>query len=75
MSIALVEQKLHEIPECYMGEIMEFLLKIQKREELSDKAGGAENARKKNRSRMPGTLKGKFWMSPDFDEPLEDFSE
>lgn len=28
-----------------------------------------------NCSRTPGTLKGKFWMSPDFDEPLEDFSE
>ncbi len=23
----------------------------------------------------PGLLKGRIWMSPDFDEPLEDFKE
>lgn len=25
--------------------------------------------------RRAGSLAGKIWMSPDFDEPLEDFSE
>lgn len=25
--------------------------------------------------RVPGMLKGKMWMSPDFDEPLEDFKD
>ncbi len=25
--------------------------------------------------RKPGMLKGKMWMSPDFDEPLEDFKD
>ncbi|GEO09832.1 type II toxin-antitoxin system VapB family antitoxin [Segetibacter aerophilus] len=25
--------------------------------------------------RIPGLFKGKMWMSPDFDEPLEDFKD
>jgi prevent-host-death family protein len=25
--------------------------------------------------RIGGTLKGKIWMAPDFDEPLEDFKD
>jgi len=25
--------------------------------------------------RVPGTMKGQIWMSPDFDEPLEDFKD
>jgi hypothetical protein len=25
--------------------------------------------------RVPGLFKGKMWMSPDFDEPLEDFKD
>jgi prevent-host-death family protein len=25
--------------------------------------------------RVPGTAKGQIWMSPDFDEPLEDFED
>lgn len=27
------------------------------------------------RKRLLGALKGRIWMSPDFDEPLEDFKE
>ena len=28
-----------------------------------------------NAKRVPGLLKGKIWLSPDFDAPLEDFKE
>lgn len=29
----------------------------------------------KPKRRRAGTAKGNFWMSPDFNEPLEDFAE
>lgn len=29
----------------------------------------------KRKRRRAGTAKGNFWMSPDFNEPLEDFAE
>lgn len=37
----------------------------------------SENLTKKeeNPKREAGTLKGKIWMSDDFDEPLEDFKD
>ncbi|MCW3111851.1 MAG: hypothetical protein JWR18_247 [Segetibacter sp.] len=28
-----------------------------------------------NEKKLFGTFKGKMWMSPDFDEPLEDFKD
>ena len=34
-----------------------------------------ETVKKTAKNRTPGLLKGKMWMSPDFDEPLEDFKE
>ncbi|SFQ33175.1 type II toxin-antitoxin system VapB family antitoxin [Parafilimonas terrae] len=30
---------------------------------------------KPNRDKIIGAFKGKVWMSPDFDEPLEDFKD
>jgi len=34
-----------------------------------------ETIKKTAKKRIPGLLKGKIWMSQDFDEPLEDFKE
>ena len=35
----------------------------------------AQSNGEKPKRRRAGTAKGNFWMSPDFDEPLEDFKE
>ena len=43
------------------------------------KKGQQENIVNKADGNLPesgfGCMKGKIWMSPDFDEPLEDFKE
>jgi len=33
------------------------------------------NDKRKSRKELFGKYKGQIWMSPDFDEPLEDFKE
>ena len=37
--------------------------------------GGASEQVPKRRRRQAGTAKGEAWMSPDFNEPLEEFAE
>jgi hypothetical protein len=34
-----------------------------------------ETTKKIAKKRIPGLLKGKIWMSPDFNEPIGDFKE
>ncbi|MBP6820064.1 MAG: DUF2281 domain-containing protein [Acidobacteria bacterium] len=36
---------------------------------------GVQPNGEKPKRRRAGTAKGNFWMSPDFNEPLEDFKE
>lgn len=73
MPIAAIQEKLKSIPEEYMGEIYEYIelleYKIMYKKQF-------EEQKKRFPNRRAGILKDPdFYMSPDFDEPLEDFKE
>ena len=73
MPLTEVQEKLKKIPEEYQLEVSNYL------ELLEDKIlykKQNESSKKKFPNRHPGILKDpNFYMSPDFDEPLEDFKE
>ena len=63
-------ENLEKLPEALKQEVLhytEFLVEKYGLEKLE-----AETPKKK---REAGILKGKIWMSDDFDEPLEDFKD
>lgn len=73
MPLAAVQEKLKTIPDEYLDdvynylELLEYKILYKKQNELPHK---------KFPNRRPGILKDpSFYMSPDFDEPLEDFKE
>ena len=68
MTTSIIEQKLASIPNEYLGEVATFLDYLSYRIERSQKQ--ADSAK-----RTPGILKGKIYMSDDFDAPLDDFKE
>ncbi len=73
MPLTAVQEKLKNIPEEYMGEIYNYLelleYKILYKRQQAESSGRFPK-------RRPGILKDpNFYMSPDFDEPLEDFKE
>lgn len=47
----------------------------QRVEELIEQLAEVADSNEKKTPSLYGILKGKIWMSPDFDEPLEDFKE
>ena len=68
--------KINGMPPYYKKEIEDYVdyvwdRKINKQETIIPKTGSTFNVE------MPlfGAFKGKIWMSPDFDEPLEDFKD
>ena len=66
----LILEKLEELPESLQTEVLhyiEFLL------EKYAKVSPQEETLKKKRK--AGLLKGKVWMSDDFDAPLEDLKD
>ena len=68
MTTALIEQKLAEIPEEYLGEVATFLDFLSYRIKNSQ-------AQHNSTKRIPGIMKGDIYMSEDFDAPLDDFKE
>ena len=58
--------QIDSLPEKLKDEVRDFV-------EFLIKKSGKDN--KKKKTREFGVLKGKIHMSPDFDEPLEDFKE
>ena len=68
MTYALAEQKLALIPEQYLGEVCDYLDALHKRITTSQPS-------EIKKHRTPGIMKGHFYMSDDFDEPLDDFKE
>ena len=61
-------EKINNLPPAYRQEVEDFVDFI--REKKLTRNGANEN-----KPRQFGLLKGKMWMSPDFDEPLEDFKD
>lgn len=73
MPFATVQEKLKTIPDEYLEEVYNYLelleYKILYKQQQEEPA-------KKFPNRRAGILKDPdFYMSPDFDEPLEDFKE
>ncbi len=68
MSYTALEEKIKQIPEEYFAEVANFLDLLQYKIR-------AETKSEPKPKRQFGILKGKIWMSDDFDAPLEDFKE
>ena len=73
MALSDIEKQLKTIPAEYLTEVYNYLELLQykilyeKQKNISDK---------KFPNRRPGILKDpNFYMSPDFDKPLDDFKE
>lgn len=67
MTEQLILRELHNLPESLKVEVLHFVQFLKK-----ETAKGEKSPRPK---RQAGMLKGKIWMAPDFDAPLEDFKE
>ncbi|MBR6297423.1 MAG: DUF2281 domain-containing protein [Treponema sp.] len=73
MPLTAVQEKLKSIPEEYMAEIYNYLELLEYK--ILYKKQQAKTV-KRFPNRKAGILKDpNFFMSPDFDEPLEDFKE
>ncbi len=73
MPLAEVQEKLKAIPDEYLVEVYNYL-ELLEYKILYKKQNTASN--KKFPNRRAGILKDSdFYMSPDFDDPLEDFKE
>ena len=73
MPLTAVQEKLKTIPDEYMDEVYNYLELLQYK--ILYKKQHEESA-KKFPNRRPDILKQpNFYMSPAFDEPLEDFKE
>ncbi len=77
MSTAEIVSQLEELPEEKKQEASDFiaflLAKTKAEKQKEDKPSFTKVDG--NPDRGFGSLKGKIWMSPDFDEPLEDFKD
>jgi uncharacterized protein DUF2281 len=76
MSDQVFLKQYHQLPEALKQELLEFLeyLVFKYQFESRQKKAGKKPSPAKS-SPKAGFLKGTFVMSPDFDEPLEDFKE
>ena len=73
MPLTAVQEKLKTIPDEYLSEVYNYLELLEYK--ILYKKQNAESV-KKFPNRRAGILKDPdFYMSPDFDEPLEDFKE
>lgn len=77
MSTAEIVNLLNELPEEKKEEASDFIAFLLAKSKAEKQKAGKESFTKVegNPERGFGSLKGKIWMSPDFDEPLEDFKE
>lgn len=67
MTEQLILRELHNLPEALKVEVLHFVQFLKQETKKSDKSPRPK--------RQAGMLKGKIWMAPDFDAPLEDFKE
>ena len=65
--LSLIE-KINSLPPEYVREVEDFVDFIREKKL-------PQNGVNESKLRQFGLLKGKMWMSPDFDEPLEDFKD
>lgn len=65
MEIAEIYNNIDLLPQSKQAEIMDYIKKILSQE---------TNSTDKNKP-VFGCAKGRIYMSPDFDEPLEEFAE
>lgn len=63
-------EALQKLPESLQQEVLHYAEFLAHK--YPSKPAAAESLKKK---REAGALKGKIWMSDDFDEPLEDFKD
>ena len=70
-SSTLLYNKILQMPEDVRKQVSDFIDFMLSKKEKDNKPG--ESSGKKER--QFGILKGKVWMSKDFDEPLEDFKD
>ncbi|XGV96180.1 MAG: DUF2281 domain-containing protein [Leptolyngbya sp. BL-A-14] len=63
-------EALHKLPESLQQEVLHYAEFLAQK--YPQAAIESEPSKKK---RQAGALKGKIWMSDDFDEPLEDFKD
>jgi hypothetical protein len=77
MSTAEIVNQLNELPEEKKQEASDFIAFLLAKSKADKQKADKESFTKVegNPERGFGSLKGKIWMSPDFDEPLEDFKE
>ena len=68
MSDAMLFEHITALPENLKAEVADFVAFLEHKHK-------PEKKEKKIKEREFGALKGAFIMSPDFDEPLEDFKE
>lgn len=67
MTEQLILRELHNLPEALKVEVLHFVQFLKQETKKGDKPPRPK--------RQAGMLKGKIWMAPDFDAPLEDFKE
>jgi hypothetical protein len=73
MPLSDVQEKLKTIPDEYLAEVYHYLELLQYKIFYEQQKN---STKKKFPNRHPGILKDpNFYMSPDFDKPLEDFKE
>lgn len=77
MSTAEIVSQLEELPEEKKQAASDFIAFLLAKTKAEKEKTGNEKFTKVegNPERGFGSLKGKIWMSPDFDEPLEDFKD
>ncbi len=68
MNTSFLIEKIKQLPPHYQQEVEDFVDFIREKKLQ-------QNGTNENKQRQFGLLKGKMWMSPDFDEPLEDFND
>lgn len=76
MSPATLVQEIEQLDEAQKNAVALFVRFLAtQRDGISDDLPPMDEPVPGPRKSMFGALKGKIWMSPDFDAPLEDFAE
>lgn len=68
MTEELLLSEIHQLPESLQLKVLDYVHQLKEEQK-------SENKYIKDGKRVFGALKGKFKMSSDFDEPLEDFKD
>ena len=74
MPYAVLERKLSMVAPQFIDELSAFVDFLLYRQKETKQAVAVSKARRRKPRKLGGFEKG-YWMSPDFDEPLDDFKE